>query len=91
MQSGILASGGLSHVTIDEDLDRNILDAMARKDLEKLRAPPVNKLNSGSSEIRNWLVVAGVVEELELDWHDYQPCYRTPAGNGCGMAFTIWR
>jgi hypothetical protein len=91
MRIGILASGGLSHVTIDEELDRGILDALVRKDLGALRALPVNKLNSGSSEIRNWLVVAGAVERLELGWHDYQPCYRTPAGNGCGMAFAIWR
>lgn len=91
MRIGILASGGLSHVTIDEELDRDILKAMARKDLEELGALPINKLNSGSSEIRNWLVVAGAVEELDLGWHDYQPCYRTAAGNGCGMAFAIWR
>jgi hypothetical protein len=91
MRIGILASGGLSHVTIDEELDRGILNAMARKDLEELSALPVNKLNSGSSEIRNWLVVAGAVGKLDLGWHDYQPCYRTPAGNGCGMAFAIWR
>ena len=66
MRIGILASGGLSHVTIDEELDRGILDALVRKDLGALRALPVNKLNSGSSEIRNWLVVAGAVERLEL-------------------------
>jgi hypothetical protein len=91
MRIGILASGGLSHVTIDEDLDRGILNAMTQKNLGALRALPVKKLNSGSSEIRNWLVVAGAVWKLDLNWHDYQPCYRTPAGNGCGMAFAVWR
>jgi 3-O-methylgallate 3,4-dioxygenase len=90
MRIGILASGGLSHVTIDEELDRGILDPMARKDHGALSALNVNKLNSGSSEIRNWLVVAGAVGRLQLGWYDYQPCYRTPAGNGCGMAFAIW-
>jgi 3-O-methylgallate 3,4-dioxygenase len=22
---------------------------------------------------------------------DYQPCYRSPAGTGCGMAFAYWK
>ena len=87
---GILASGGLSHFTIDEDLDRTILDACRNKDGETLKSLPVAKLNSGNSEIRNWITVAGAVEHLDTDWQVYEPCYRTEAGTGCGMAFAVW-
>ena len=48
------------------------------------------KLNSGSSEIRNWIVVAGVAERLKTQWQEYVPLYRSPAGTGCGMAFAAW-
>jgi hypothetical protein len=50
----------------------------------------VDKLNSGSSEIRNWIVAAGAAAELRMKWREYVPLYRTPAGTGCGMAFAEW-
>ena len=90
LRVGIIASGGLSHFTIDEALDRKLLDAMGTKDHKFLSSISTNKLKSGNSEIRNWLTVFGAVDGLTMDWKDYQPCYRTPAGTGCGMAFSIW-
>jgi len=84
---GILASGGLSHFTIDEALDRGVLNAIRDGDGEALASIPVAKLNSGSSEIRNWIVVAGAAAGLRTAWQAYEPLYRTPAGTGCGMAF----
>jgi len=87
---GILASGGLSHFTIDEDLDRGVLEACRRNDGEALSSIPVRKLNSGSSEIRNWIVVAGAAERLNTVWQEYIPCYRSAAGTGCGMGFALW-
>ncbi|VCU68773.1 Gallate dioxygenase [Pigmentiphaga humi] len=88
---GIVASGGLSHFTVDEELDRLILRACAERDAEALKAIDPRRLNSGSSEIRNWITVAGAVEHLRLDWQAYEACYRTPAGTGCGMAFATWK
>jgi 3-O-methylgallate 3,4-dioxygenase len=88
---GILASGGLSHFTVDEELDGLVLDACRRDDQDALSAIPTSKLNSGSSEIRNWLVVAGSTGHLRMDWDDYVPCYRSAAGTGCGMGFAAWR
>ena len=88
---GIVASGGLSHFTIDEELDRRVLDACRDGDAEALRGIPVEQLNSGNSEIRNWITVAGTAEGLKTQWQEYVPCYRSPAGTGCGMAFAIWR
>ena len=88
---GVLASGGLSHFAVDETLDRLVLDACRAKDAETLRTIPPEQLNSGTSEIRNWIAAAGALERLDLAWHDYVPCYRSPAGTGCGMGFAIWQ
>ncbi len=88
---GILASGGLSHFTVDEELDRSVLDACKRNDGEALFSIPVEKLNSGSSEIRNWITVAGAASHLKSDWQEYIPCYRSAAGTGCGMGFALWK
>jgi 3-O-methylgallate 3,4-dioxygenase len=84
---GILASGGLSHFTVDEPLDRCLLDAIRAGDEGRLKNVPLAKLNAGSSEIRNWIVVAGAAAGLRTLWQEYVPLYRTPAGTGCGMAF----
>jgi 3-O-methylgallate 3,4-dioxygenase len=88
---GILGSGGLSHFTVDEELDRLILDACRNGDGEALSSIPTAKLNSGSSEIRNWITVAGAAEHLVTRWQDYVPCYRSAAGTGCGMGFAVWK
>ena len=87
---GIVGSGGLSHFVVDEDLDRGVLDACARKDAEMLQSLPRHKLNSGSSEIRMWICVAGAVEHLDFAWSRYVPGYRTPAGSGTGLGFALW-
>jgi hypothetical protein len=54
---GIIASGGLSHFTVDETLDRMVLDSCQAGDEEALASIPLAKLNSGNSEIRNWIVM----------------------------------
>lgn len=87
---GIAGSGGLSHFVVDETLDRAVIDAIRRKDVATLESLPREKLNSGSSEIRCWLAVAGAAEHLDLDWSCYVPGYRTPAGTGTGLGFAIW-
>ena len=55
-----------------------------------MRRSRSNKLNSGNSEIRNWITVAGACEHLNVNWQDYVPCYRSVAGTGCGMGFAVW-
>jgi 3-O-methylgallate 3,4-dioxygenase len=87
---GVLASGGLSHFLVDEDFDRAILKACADKDAGFLQRLPRNKLQAGSSEILNWVALAGAVEHLDLDWFEYVPGYRTPAGTGTGLSFATW-
>ena len=87
---GIIGSGGLSHFVVDEALDRSLFDLFRRKDAEAIQNLPREKLNSGSSEIRNWICVAGAVEHLSLEWSLYEPGYRTPAGTGTGLGFAFW-
>jgi 3-O-methylgallate 3,4-dioxygenase len=87
---GIIASGGLSHTCIDEDLDQQVIRALQAKDAATLAALPRHKLDDGNSEIRNWICAAGAVEHLSLDWVTYVPGYRTPAGTGTGMCFATW-
>lgn len=87
---GILASGGLSHFVVDEDLDSLVLNACREKDRDALISIPLQKLNSGNSEIRNWITVAGAAEHLDVEWTEYVPCYRSEAGTGTGVAFAIW-
>jgi len=87
---GIIGSGGLSHFVVDEALDRGIIDMLRRKDAAAIQALPREKLNSGSSEIRNWICVAGAVSHLSLEWSLYEPGYRTPAGTGTGLGFAYW-
>jgi 3-O-methylgallate 3,4-dioxygenase len=87
----VLASGGLSHVVIDEALDHTLLHGILTKDEECLCSLPAERMNLGSSELRNWVVVAGAMEPMEPEIIlDYMPMYRTPAGTGNGCAIVAW-
>lgn len=86
----VIASGGLSHFVVDEELDRRVLAAMQSGDLDVLRSIPRGALNSGSSEILNWVLAAGAVDPLPIRSIEYLPLYRTPAGTGVGAGFVVW-
>jgi aromatic ring-opening dioxygenase catalytic subunit (LigB family) len=89
----LIASGGLSHVVIEEDLDQQIVEGMVEKDVKKLTSLPAIRFMNGTSEIRNWIVVSGAMDESDLkaEMVDYVPCYRSEAGTGCAMGFTRWQ
>src|SRR5712691_9704408 len=87
---GLIASGGLSHFMVEEDLDRPIIEALHKKDLDFLARLEPRRLKAGSSEIRNWIVVASAATELDLSWISYTPSYRTPALTGIGLCFASW-
>jgi len=87
---GLIASGGLSHFVVDEELDRGLMKAFADKDIGYLAAIPPERLKAGSSEIRSWLLVAAAAGELNLSWMDYVPAYRSPALTGTGLGFAAW-
>jgi hypothetical protein len=90
LRIGVVASGGLSHFVVDEDLDRGVIAAIEAKDGNALGAIPEDKLQSGSSEIKNWIVAAGALTDLDFRLVDYVPGYRSAGGTGCGMAFGRW-
>jgi OH-DDVA oxygenase len=88
----VIASGGLSHFVIDEELDRRVLDAMERRDTGALASLPETWFEGGTAEIKNWLPVAAAVESVPLGFRliDYVPCYRSEAGTGNAMGFVYW-
>jgi 3-O-methylgallate 3,4-dioxygenase len=47
---------------------------------------------SGTSEIKNWIPLAGAMADLEFEMHEvaYVPCYRSEAGTGNAMGFVYW-
>lgn len=88
----VIGTGGMSHLVIDEELDRSVLAAMEAKDQARLASTPEGSLLFGTSEIHNWIVTAGAIHDsdAEMDLLDYVPCYRSPAGTGCACAFAYW-
>jgi 3-O-methylgallate 3,4-dioxygenase len=86
----VIASGGLSHFVVDEELDHRVLSALTAHDAGVLGSLTREQMRSGTSEILNWIVAAGSLEHLEATVLDYVPGYRTPAGTGAGMAFMRW-
>lgn len=88
----VIASGGLSHFVVNESFDHQALDAMQRADSSALAAIPEDMFQSGTSEIKNWITVAGAMAEagLKMKLVDYVPCYRSEAGTGSGMGFARW-
>lgn len=93
LRVGVVASGGLSHFVIDEELDRDLLQALIARDKEFMVTLKDDELRSGTSELRNWVTVGGALADTDLSARviDYLPCYRSEAGTGCAMAFMAWQ
>ncbi len=85
----VIASGGLSHPEIDENLDHGVLEALKANDLDYLGAMPNTIFRKGTSEILNWIVTAAAADR-DATVVDYVPCYRTTTGIGCAMGFAYW-
>lgn len=90
---GLIASGGLSHQVVDEELDRSVIKALQTGDDATLRKLPRDRLNKspGTPEILNWVTVAGAMAPSRMNLVDYQPCYRSMAGTGHGLCFGYWQ
>jgi hypothetical protein len=90
LRVAVVASGGLSHFVCDEALDRRVLKAISEGDAQDLGSLPRATLNSGSSEIANWICVSGIMQGHGIKWNQYVPVHRTPAGTGIGLSFLTW-
>jgi 3-O-methylgallate 3,4-dioxygenase len=86
----IATSGGLSHFVVDEDLDRTALKGLSEANGEMLTSLPRVRLQSASTEILNWVAVAGAMGDTPMEVVTYEAGYRTPAGTGCGCACGQW-
>ena len=91
LRVGVVASGGLSHFTVNETLDHEVMRALRDNDAEALCRLPVKLLNAGNSEIRNWICMAAATDHLALQPMDSLPGYRPPAGTGTGLCFAVWQ
>jgi hypothetical protein len=90
LKVAVVASGGLSHFVVDEQLDLRVIDAFREGNDVSLRTVPREALKSGSSEILNWILTAGAVDTLPLQMAEYLPLYRSEAGTGVGAGFCYW-
>jgi hypothetical protein len=90
---GIVASGGFSHFVVDEELDWRMIRALQQDDEAGLANEPETTFQSGTSEIKNWMVVFGAMRATgrRFELLDYVPCYRSTAGTGNACTFGIWR
>ena len=88
----LMASGGLTHFVIDEDLDRTVMAAMKTGDERSLASLPENLFKVGTAEIKNWYPVIAAMNAAGRVYHqvDYVPCYRSEAGTGNAMCFAYW-
>jgi 3-O-methylgallate 3,4-dioxygenase len=93
LRVALIASGGLSHFVIDEDVDRAVMECLKTRRIGDLAAFDESIFQSGTSELKNWVPVAGAMADLGLDLTvvDYVPCYRSEAGTGNAMGFVYWR
>jgi OH-DDVA oxygenase/3-O-methylgallate 3,4-dioxygenase len=88
----LFASGGMSHFVIDEQFDRKFVTAMKNRDKNFLSSIPLKELQSGTSELKSWISLAGALENetAPMNEIDYVPCYRSPAGTGTANGFYWW-
>lgn len=88
----LVASGGLTHFVIDEDLDQTVIAAMKSGDEDTLAKLPENVFKVGTAEIKNWYPVIAAMNAAGRKYHqvDYVPCYRSEAGTGNAMCFSYW-
>jgi 3-O-methylgallate 3,4-dioxygenase len=89
----LIASGGLTHFVIDEEVDHAIFDALRNRRIEGVASLGEPIFQAGTSEVKNWVPVAGAMAELGYAPNivDYVPCYRSQAGTGNAMGFVYWR
>lgn len=89
----LIASGGLSHFVIDEEVDNAVFDALRRRSIAGVADLGEGVFQAGTSEVKNWVPVAGAMADLGFAPNivDYVPCYRSEAGTGNAMGFVYWR
>lgn len=97
----VLASGGLSHLVLDEELDARVLAVLRSDDVGRWGSIGDDELRlahdkhglplrlNGTAEITDW-IIADACAQAPADIIDYVPAYRTRSGYGVGMCFAQW-
>lgn len=91
LRVAVVATGGLSVGVLEESLDRAVLDALSRRDVDALGRLPRGWIQGSTGEVLCWISAAGALEHLPMELIDYIPGYRSPAGTGTGLAFATWQ
>ena len=93
LRVAIVASGGLSHFVVDQDLDQEVIRCLEQGDMDGLGDLARDQLVMGSSEILNWIAAGSVLHHsgLKMELVDYVAAYRSLAETGVGCCFAIWR
>ena len=83
----------MSHFTINEDFDHDLIKAIQSRDAAYLKAINPNLMKDGTSELLNWVSASGCLFHTGLsgDLIDYVPCYRSEAGTGIAQGFLVWK
>ncbi|MFA7680472.1 MAG: protocatechuate 3,4-dioxygenase [Pigmentiphaga sp.] len=89
----VIASGGMTHFCIDEELDQEVLAALAAGDEQRLAKIPEAMLNGNTAELKSWYPLMAMMNDVgfSMELFDYVPCYRTEAGTGNAMGFAVWQ
>ena len=78
--------------TASAQADLRLVSALKNHDKEYLTSIPLKDLQSGTSELKSWISLAGVLENEKAPMNeiDYVPCYRSQAGTGTANGFYWW-
>ena len=63
LRVAVCGSGGLSHFVIDEEFDQRVNQGLKTLDMNLLASLPEEYFISGTSEIKNWITTAAIVNE----------------------------
>ena len=90
LRVGAAAIGGLSHIRIDEMLDRRVLKACASGAIDDLAVLPNDGGTASHSHNRPWIALTAMMSGFQMNLLGYEAAYRSSMGTGCGMAFAVW-
>jgi hypothetical protein len=91
LRVAVVATGGLSVGVVEEELDRRVLDALQRRDVDTIAGLPRRWMQGSTGEVLCWVCAGGALEHLSMEVLEYIPAYRSPAATGAGLAFAIWQ
>ena len=84
VSGGLWHTPGMEDATIDEKFDSQVLDSLTSGNGSSMGELSEVNLVSGTGEVRNWIVGAGIAGDKKWEIIDYVPLYYSPIGMGFG-------